>query len=207
MPMPGYDVQILHPDGSGCEPGEEGAICIRLPLPPGTLPTLWGDDARYEAAYLCEHPGYYLTGDGGYINSDGYLFVMGRIDDVINVAGHRLSTGAIEAVLAAHPAVAECAVIGVADEIKGQVPRGLVVLKSGASADGLAAELVAAVRHSIGAVACFSTVDVVPALPKTRSGKILRKTMRGIADGRDEPIPSTIEDASVLETLRPILRT
>lgn len=206
VPMPGYDVQILHPDGSACGPGEEGAICIRLPLPPGTLPTLWGDDARYEASYLCEHPGYYLTGDGGYIDPDGYLFVMGRIDDVINIAGHRLSTGAIEAVVAAHPAVAECAVIGVADEIKGQVPRGLVVLKAGASADGIAEELVAAVRHAIGAVACFQTVDVVPALPKTRSGKILRKTMRGIADGRDEPIPSTIEDASVLEALSPILR-
>ena len=206
VPMPGYDVQILHPDGSGCERGEEGAICIRLPLPPGTLPTLWGDDARFEASYLCEHPGYYLTGDGGYLDGDGYLFVMGRIDDVINVAGHRLSTGAIEAVMAAHPAVAECAVIGVADEIKGQVPRGLVVLKSGASGDGLAADLIAAVRHSIGAVACFNAVDVVPALPKTRSGKILRKTMRGIADGRDEPMPSTIEDPGVLEVLRPILR-
>lgn len=206
FPMPGYDVQILHPDGSGCEPGEEGAICIRLPLPPGTLPTLWGDDARFEASYLCEHPGFYLTGDGGYLDDDGYLFVMGRIDDVINVAGHRLSTGQIEAVVAAHPAVAECAVIGVADEIKGQVPRGLVVLKSGASDAGLAAELVASVRHSIGAVACFNTVDVVPALPKTRSGKILRKTMRGIADGHDEPVPSTIEDPAVLDTLRPILR-
>ena len=206
VPMPGYDVQILHPDGSGCERGEEGAICIRLPLPPGTLPTLWGDDDRFEASYLCEHPGYYLTGDGGYLDEDGYLFVMGRIDDVINVAGHRLSTGQIEAVLAAHPAVAECAVVGVADEIKGQVPRGFVVLKSGASGDGLAAELIAAVRHSIGAVACFNTVDIVPALPKTRSGKILRKTMRGIADGRDEPVPSTIEDADVLEMLRPILR-
>ncbi len=206
VPMPGYDVQILHADGSGCEPGEEGAICIRLPLPPGTLPTLWGDDARFEASYLCEHPGYYLTGDGGYLDDDGYLFVMGRIDDVINVAGHRLSTGQIEAVVAAHPAVAECAVVGVADEIKGQVPRGFVVLKSGAAADGLEAELVAAVRHSIGAVACFSAVDVVPALPKTRSGKILRKTMRGIADGHDEPVPSTIEDPAVLDTLRPILR-
>jgi len=205
VPMPGYDVQILHPDGSGCQSGEEGAICIRLPLPPGTLPTLWGDDARYEASYLCEHPGYYLSGDGGYLDDDGYLYVMGRIDDVINVAGHRLSTGALEAVVAAHPAVAECAVIGVADEIKGQVPRGLVVLSDGASADGLAAELVAAVRHEIGAVACFQTVDVVPALPKTRSGKILRKTMRGIADGRDEPVPSTIEDAAVLEALRPLL--
>ena len=206
VPMPGYDVRVLHPDGSGCAPGEEGAICIRLPLPPGTLPTLWGDDARFEASYLCEHPGYYLTGDGGYLDDDGYLFVMGRIDDVINVAGHRLSTGAIEEVVAAHPAVAECAVVGVADEIKGQVPRGFVVLKAGASGDGLAGELVAAVRHSIGAVACFSTVDVVPALPKTRSGKILRKTMRGIADGRDEPVPSTIEDPDVLDALRPILR-
>ncbi|MBU3750219.1 MAG: propionyl-CoA synthetase [Mycobacterium sp.] len=204
--MPGYDVQILHPDGSGCRRGEEGAICIRLPLPPGTLPTLWGDDARFEASYLCEHPGFYLTGDGGYLDDDGYLFVMGRIDDVINVAGHRLSTGAIEAVIASHPAVAECAVIGVAEEVKGQVPRALVVLKSGVSGDGLEAELVAAVRHSIGAVACFNAVDVVPALPKTRSGKILRKTMRGIADGHDEPVPSTIEDPAVLDALRPILR-
>ena len=206
VPMPGYDVQILHPDGSGCERGEEGAICIRLPLPPGTLPTLWGDDARFEASYLCEHPGYYLTGDGGYLDDDGYLFVMGRIDDVINVAGHRLSTGQIEAVLAAHPAVAECAVIGVVDEIKGQVPRGFVVLKAGARSDGLERELVAAVRHSIGALACLHLVDIVTALPKTRSGKILRKTMRGIADGLDEPVPSTIEDAGVLDALRPVLR-
>ncbi|MEX1174394.1 MAG: propionyl-CoA synthetase [Mycobacterium sp.] len=206
VPMPGYDVRILHPDGSGCDPGEEGAICIRLPLPPGTLPTLWGDDARFESSYLREYPGYYLTGDGGYFDSQGYLFVMGRTDDVINVAGHRLSTGTIEAVLAAHPAVAECAVIGVTDEIRGQVPRGFVVLKSGASTDGVAAELMAAVREEIGPVAALQGVDVVPALPKTRSGKILRKTMRGIADGRDEPIPSTIEDAGVLEALRPILR-
>ena len=206
VPMPGYDVQILHPDGSGCQPGEEGAICLALPLPPGTLPTLWGDDARYEASYLCEHPGYYLTGDGGYLDEDGYLFVMGRIDDVINVAGHRLSTGGIEAVLAGHPAVAECAVIGVADEIKGQVPRGFVVLKAGASAEGLSAELVARVRREIGAVASLHRVDVVTALPKTRSGKILRKTMRGIAHGHDEPVPSTIEDPAVLDSLRPILR-
>ena len=145
---------ILHPDGYGCDPGEEGEICIQLPLPPGTLPTLWGDDDRYQASYLAEHPGYYLTGDGGYIDEDGYLFVMGRIDDVINVAGHRLSTGAIEAVLATHPAVAECAVIGMADEIRGQVPRGLVVLKAGASPDGVDEELVALVREEIGAVAC-----------------------------------------------------
>jgi propionyl-CoA synthetase len=206
VPMPGYDVRILRVDGSACDPGEDGAICIRLPLPPGTLPTLWGDDDRYEASYLCEHPGYYLTGDGGYFDEDGYLFVMGRIDDVINVAGHRLSTGSIEAVLATHPAVAECAVIGVADPIKGQVPRGFVVLKSGASADRVADELVALVRDEIGAVACFKLVDVVPALPKTRSGKILRKTMRGIAHGKDEPLPSTIEDPAVLDALRPVLR-
>ena len=159
--MPGYDVRIPHPDGHGCRPREEGAICIGLPLPPGTLPTLWGDDDRYQASYLSEHPGYYLTGDGGYVDEDGRLFVMGRIDDVINVAGHRLSTGPIEAVLAAHPAVAECAVIGVADEIRGQVPRGLVVLKALASADGLAEDLVAAVAGEIGPVACFKHVDVV----------------------------------------------
>ncbi len=206
VPMPGYDVRILHADGEDCKAGEEGAICIRLPLPPGTLPTLWGDDDRYVRSYLTEHPGYYLTGDGGYIDEDGYLFVMGRIDDVINVAGHRLSTGSIEAVLATHPAVAECAVIGIDDEIKGQVPHGLVVLKAGASGEGLPASLVKAVRDEIGAVASFKLVDVVPALPKTRSGKILRKTMRGIAAGKDEPIPSTIEDPSVLDALRPILR-
>jgi propionyl-CoA synthetase len=206
VPMPGYDVQILHSDGAVCDPGEEGAICVKLPLPPGTLPTLWGDDHRYVSAYLSAFTGYYLTGDGGYIDSDGYLFVMGRTDDVINVAGHRLSTGSIEAVLAHHPAVAECAVIGVADEIKGQVPRGFVVLKSGASADRLADELIAAVRDNIGAVAFFKKVDVVAALPKTRSGKILRKTMRAIADGRDEPVPSTIEDPAVLDALTPVLR-
>ena len=203
--MPGYDVRILSADGTECEPGADGDICIRLPLPPGTLPTLWGDDERFKSSYLSEYPGYYLTGDGGFVDADGYLFVMGRIDDVINVAGHRLSTGAIEAVLAGHPAVAECAVIGVADEIKGQVPRGLVVLKAGASAEGLADDLVAAVRTEIGALACFRQVDVVAALPKTRSGKILRKTMRGIAHGRDEPVPSTIEDVSVLDALRAIL--
>ena len=207
LPMPGYDVCVLRADGSRCEAGEEGAICIRLPLPPGTLPTLWGDDARFEASYLCQHPGYYLTGDGGYLDEDGYLYVMGRIDDVINVAGHRLSTGLIEALVAAHPAVAECAVIGVADDIKGQVPRALVVLNDGASADGLAEELIAAARNEIGAVACFKRVDVVPALPKTRSGKILRKTMRDITQGKDVPMPSTIEDPKVLHLIRPILQS
>ncbi|MCW2516165.1 MAG: acyl-CoA synthetase/AMP-acid ligase [Mycobacterium sp.] len=207
VPMPGYDVRVLRPDGTECDPGEEGSICVKLPLPPGTLPTLWGDDDRYVASYLSAFPGYYLSGDGGYLDEDGYLFVMGRTDDVINVAGHRLSTGAIEAVLATHPAVAECAVIGVADSLKGQAPRGFVVLKSGASADGVVDELVAAVREKIGAVASFKRVDVVPALPKTRSGKILRKTMRGIADGKDEPVPSTIEDPGVLEALTAVLKS
>ena len=205
VPMPGYDVRILRPDGSPCSPGEEGAICIRLPLPPGTLPTLWRDDDRFEASYLSEHPGYYLTGDGGYIDDDGYLFVMGRIDDVINVAGHRLSAGAIEAVVSAHPSVAECAVIGVADALKGQLPRAFVVLKAGAASDGVVDELIAAVRDEIGAVASFKLADIVAALPKTRSGKILRKTMRAIADGRHEPVPSTIEDPAVLDALRPVL--
>ena len=207
VPMPGFDVRILRPDGSECGPGEEGAICVKLPLPPGTLPTLWGDDDRFVASYLSAFPGYYLSGDGGYRDDDGHLFVMGRTDDVINVAGHRLSTGAIEAALATHPAVAECAVIGVADELKGQVPRGFVVLKAGASDDGLADALIAAVRDGIGAVASFKRVDVVAALPKTRSGKILRKTMRSIADGKPEPPPSTIEDPAVLDALTPVLRS
>jgi propionyl-CoA synthetase len=208
VPLPGWDVQILDGDGTPQPPGEEGAIAIRLPLPPGALPTLWGDDQRYIDSYLSRFEGYYLTGDSGYIDADGYIFVMGRTDDVINVAGHRLSTGSMEAVLAAHPAVAECAVIGVHDAVKGQLPRGLVVLKAGVeiSPEVLQEELVAAVRRDIGPVAAFREVSVVEALPKTRSGKILRKTMRGIADGRNEPVPSTIEDPAVLETLRPILR-
>jgi propionyl-CoA synthetase len=206
LPMPGYEVCVLRADGTRCDAGEEGAICIRLPLPPGALPTLWGDDARFENSYLREHPGYYLTGDGGYLDEDGYLYVLGRTDDVINVSGHRLSTGPIEALVAAHPAVAECAVIGVPDDIKGQVPRALVVLKRGASADGLADDLIATVRNEIGAVACFKQVDVVPALPKTRSGKILRKTMRDISQGKDGPLPSTIEDPKVLQLIRPILQ-
>ncbi|MEV5961135.1 propionyl-CoA synthetase [Kribbella sp. NPDC051952] len=209
VPMPGWDVQILGADGKQLLPNEEGAIAIKLPLPPGALPTLWGDDQRYIDNYLSQYDGYYLTGDSGYRDEDGYVFVMGRTDDVINVAGHRLSTGSMEAVLASHPAVAECAVIGVHDPLKGQLPRGLVVLKAGVeiSEDVLREELVAAVRRDIGPVAAFRDVSVVDGLPKTRSGKILRKTMRGIADGRDEPVPSTIEDAAVLDALRPILRS
>ena len=160
------------------------------------------------ASYLSAFDGYYLSGDGGYVDEDGYLFVMGRTDDVINVAGHRLSTGSMEAVLASHPAVAECAVIGVADPMKGQLPRGFVVLKAGVEADpdDLARELIALVREEIGAVAAFKEVTVVGGLPKTRSGKILRKTMREIADGKDAAVPSTIEDPAVLDTLRPTLR-
>jgi propionyl-CoA synthetase len=208
VPVPGYDVRILDANGAEMPRGAEGAIAIRLPLPPGTLPTLWGDDDRYVESYLSHYPGYYLTGDGGYIDEDGYVYVMGRTDDVINVAGHRLSTGSMEAVLASHPAVAECAVIGVADALKGQLPRGFVVLKAGVeiSEETLRAELVAAVRRDIGPVAAFRDVSVVDGLPKTRSGKILRKTMRGIANGRDEPVPSTIEDPAVLDALRPVLR-
>ena len=205
--VPGFDVRVVDEHGHEVPPGTEGNIVVRLPLPPGTLPTLWGDDARYVEAYLSAFPGYYSTGDGGYLDDDGYLYVMGRTDDVINVAGHRLSTGSMEAVVATHPAVAECAVIGVHDEIKGQVPRAFVVLKAGSDIDptALQDEVVEMVRDRIGPVAALRQVAVVPALPKTRSGKILRRTMRGIADGRDEPIPSTIEDANVLETLRPLL--
>jgi propionyl-CoA synthetase len=207
VPVPGYDVQVLDELGAVVPPDTEGAICIRLPMPPGTLPTLWNDDERFVASYLSAFDGWYLSGDGGYKDADGYVFVMGRTDDVINVAGHRLSTGSMEAVLAAHPAVAECAVVGVHDTLKGQIPRGFVVLKAGVDLDPevLAAELVAKVRAEIGAVAALREIDVVPALPKTRSGKILRKTMREMADGKSPSVPSTIEDASVLDTLRPVL--
>ncbi len=207
VPVPGYDVQVLDEHGEVVGPNQEGAICIALPMPPGTLPTLWNDDDRYVGSYLSQFPGYYLTGDGGFIDDDGYVYVMGRTDDVINVAGHRLSTGSMEAVLASHPAVAECAVVGVKDALKGQVPRGFVVLKAGVDLDpaALSAELVGRVRAEIGAVAALREVDVVPALPKTRSGKILRKTMREIADGKDPVLPSTIEDAGVLDRLRPVL--
>jgi len=208
VPVPGYDVRVLDVDGSELPAGEQGSIAIRLPLPPGALPTLWGDDQRYIDEYLTRFPDHYLTGDGGYRDTDGYLFVMGRTDDVINVAGHRLSTGEMEAVLAAHPAVAECAVIGVHDTVKGQKARGLVVLKAGVEIDPetLRQQLVDAVRRDIGPVAAFRDVDIVPALPKTRSGKILRRTMRGMAEGREEPVPSTIEDPTVLDSLRPILQ-
>jgi propionyl-CoA synthetase len=212
VPVPGWDIRVLDPSGRPAEVDTDGALVVKLPLPPGSLPTLWHDDERFVASYLSAFDGYYLSGDGGHVDADGYVFVMGRTDDVINVAGHRLSTGSMEEVLAGHPDVAECAVIGVADQMKGQVPRGFVVLKAGVEINSeadeatLRGELIAMVRDQVGAVASFKDVAIVPALPKTRSGKILRKTMRGIADGRqDEPIPSTIDDASVLDALRPIL--
>jgi propionyl-CoA synthetase len=206
--VPGYQVEVLDEKGAPVPAGEEGAICIKLPLPPGTVTTVWGDDDRYVASYLSAYDGYYLSGDGGYVDADGYLFVMGRTDDVINVAGHRLSTGSMEAVLARHPEVAECAVIGAADPMKGQLPRGFVVLRAGSSQDpaGIKRELVTMVRDEIGAVAAFKDVTVVGGLPKTRSGKILRKTMREIADGKNPGVPSTIEDESVLDSMRPSLR-
>jgi propionyl-CoA synthetase len=207
-PVPGYDVQVLDEAGEPVPVGREGAIVIRLPLPPGSLPTLWNDDDRFVSSYLSRYPGFYLTGDGGHLDADRYLFVMGRIDDVINVAGHRLSTGAMEEVVATHPAVAECAVIGVTDQLKGQLPVGLVVLKAGADVDPalLQDELVAMVRGEIGPVAAFRTAHVVARLPKTRSGKILRATMRAIADGREVTVPSTIDDPAVLDELGPVLR-
>ncbi len=208
VPMPGWDVRVLDPSGAPVPADVDGALVVKLPLPPGALPTLWRDDERYVSSYLSRYPGFYLSGDGGHVDGDGYLFVMGRMDDVINVAGHRLSTGAMEEVLAGHPAVAECAVIGVADALKGQVPRGFVVLKAGVSTEPevVGDELVQRVRTEIGAVASLRRVDVVAALPKTRSGKILRGSMRAIADGVEQPVPSTIEDPAVLDALRPTLR-
>jgi propionyl-CoA synthetase len=210
VPVPGYDLHVVDiTTGEDVPPGTTGDIVLRLPLPPGCLTTLWGDDERFIESYLVQHPGSYITGDGGFRDEEGYVFVMGRTDDVINVAGHRLSTGEMEEILASHPAVAECAVIGVNDPLKGQVPRGFVVLKAGIDTDPdvVSAELVGLVRARIGAVAALRRIDVVMALPKTRSGKILRKTMRGIADGnKDEPVPSTIEDPAALDALRPVLR-
>ncbi|ATD73194.1 MULTISPECIES: propionyl-CoA synthetase [Gordonia] len=203
VPVPGYQVGVVDAEGKQVGANEEGNIVITLPLPPGTLTGLWRDEERYRKSYLAAFEGYYLTGDSGYLDSDGYVFVLGRSDDVINVAGHRLSTGSIEAVVASHPAVAECAVIGIHDDLKGQRPSGYVVLKSGVDieADTLRSELVAKVRNEIGAVATFRDVTVVPALPKTRSGKILRKTMRQIADHEEYTVPSTIEDPDVLTAL------
>jgi propionyl-CoA synthetase len=205
--VPGYDVRVLDDHGTEMPAGKIGSLCLKLPLPPGCSPTLWGGDDRWVEAYLSEYDGYYLTADAGYIDDDGYVYVMSRIDDVINTAGHRLSTGAIEEVLAAHPDVAECAVVGIADDLKGQVPIGLAVLKTGVERGRpeIAAELVARVRDEIGPVASFKEVRIVTALPKTRSGKVLRGTIRKMADGEEWRIPATIEDPAVLDDLREVL--
>jgi propionyl-CoA synthetase len=206
--VPGWDVQVLDEAGRRQKPGAIGSIVVKLPLPPGSLPTLWQADQRYLDAYLARYPGYYLTGDAGYRDEDGYLFIMSRIDDVINVAGHRLSTGAMEEVLAGHPDVAECAVFGVGDELKGELPLGLVVLKAGverAEAE-IQRELVARVREAIGPVAAFKLVAVVERLPKTRSGKILRGTMKSIADGKQYKVPATIDDPAILAEVEAALQ-
>jgi len=208
VPMPGYDVQILDEAGHPKPAGELGAIAVKLPLPPGTLPTLWNARDRFEKSYLTTFPGYYETGDAGMIDEDGYLYIMARTDDVINVAGHRLSTGAMEEVLANHPDVAECAVIGVTDELKGQLPMGFICLNKGCDrAHGMiTAECIKNVRDTIGPVAAFKLVAVVDRLPKTRSGKILRATMVKIADGADFKMPATIDDPAILDEIREALK-
>ena len=201
--VPGFDVRVLGESGEELPDGDIGAIVLKLPLPPGCLPTLWKNDAGYERSYLSRYPGYYLTGDAGYRDDDGYLYIMSRVDDIINVAGHRLSTGGMEEVLAFHPDVAECAVVGVADAIKGEIPIGFVVTKAGVTRGEaeIVPELVERVRESIGPVAAFKTATVVPRLPKTRSGKILRGTVKKIADGQPWNVPATIDDPAILDEI------
>ncbi|WP_238297991.1 AMP-binding protein, partial [Methylobacterium soli] len=208
VPMPGYDVRVLDEGGRPVGPDTMGTIAIRLPLPPGCLPTLWGSDARFTQSYLTTFPGYYDTSDAGVIDQDGYITVLGRTDDIINVAGHRLSTGGMEAVLASHPDVAECAVIGIRDSLKGEAPCGFVVLKANVARDPAAIEreLVALVRDRIGPVAAFKLALTVDRLPKTRSGKILRGTMKRIADHEPWTMPPTIDDAGVLDEIGESLR-
>ena len=203
-PSPGFEIRALDDNGTALPTGETGNLALRLPLPPGCAPSLWSDDDGYRAAYLDEFPGWYRTGDAGRIDEDGDVWVLGRTDDIINVAGHRLSTGAIEEVLAAHPDVAECAVIGVTDALKGESPVGLVVLKAAVNRneETIVSELVDMVRGRIGAVVAFRTALIVDQLPKTRSGKILRRTLRDLANGDTVHVPPTIEDATVLERLR-----
>jgi len=199
-PVPGFDVRILDSSGKCLTSKQEGLVVIKLPLPPGTLPTLWNADDRFVQSYLSPFPGYYFTSDGGFIDEDSYVYIMGRVDDVINVAGHRLSTEEMEEVVATHPDVAECAVIGVHDSLKGQLPLGLVVLKAGVSKDHdeIKKELVRMVRNTIGPIACYKETCIVARLPKTRSGKILRGIMRKIADGEAYSMPSTIDDPAIL---------
>jgi propionyl-CoA synthetase len=206
--VPGWDVHALDESGAERPRGEIGALVVRLPMPPGSSPTLWNAEERFRETYLDRFPGWYQTADAGYLDENGYVFVMARTDDIINVAGHRLSTGAMEEVLAAHPDVAECAVIGVADQLKGQLPLGFVVLKAGVERphDDIAAEVVGLVRERIGPVASFKTALVVQRLPKTRSGKILRGTMRRIADGEEYAVPATIDDPAILDEIEAALR-
>ena len=206
--VPGYDVRVLDDDGHETPTGTIGNVVIKLPLPPGCLPTLWNNDAGYEEAYLTRFPGYYMTSDAGFQDEDGYLFIMGRTDDIINVAGHRLSTGGMEEVLAGHPDVAECAVVAAPDELKGEVPVGFVVLKSGVTrgAEAIVPELIERVRATIGPVASFRSAAVIPRLPKTRSGKILRGTMKKIAEGTPFTTPATIDDPAILDEIREALR-
>ncbi len=201
--VPGYDVRVLGADGREVPAGQTGSLVVKLPLPPGCLPTLWDNDAGFVQSYLSQYPGYYLTADAGYKDADGYLWVMSRTDDIINVAGHRLSTGAMEEVLASHPDVAECAVVGVADQLKGEIPLGFIVLKAGVqrAPEAVVPDLVEMVRERIGPVACFKTATVVQRLPKTRSGKILRGTMKKIADGIDYHVPPTIDDPVILDEI------
>lgn len=207
LPVCGYEIHILSDDGVELGKGKEGYIAAKLPLPPGCLPTLWKNDDRFIAGYLQHFPGYYQTGDGGYLDDDGYCYIMGRVDDVINVSGHRLSTGEMEELVAAHPAIAECAVMGIADELRGQRPVALVVLKDGRQIEEevIEEELVSLIREKIGAVAYFRNAAIVKRLPKTRSGKILRKTIRQIADGEPYTLPSTIDDPRILEEIRETL--
>jgi propionyl-CoA synthetase len=206
-PIPGYQVEVLNEVGESVPANQQGFVALKRPLPPGTLPTVWRNHDRFETGYLSQFPGYYVSGDGGYLDEDGYLFIMGRIDDVINVAGHRLSTGEMEEIVGGHPAVAECAVVGIHDDLKGQLPLGFVVLKDGAKVDDLIleGELVSKVRTEIGAVACFKHALVVDRLPKTRSGKILRRVIRQIADGESYTVPSTIDDPSSLNEIEQAL--
>ena len=209
FPVPGYDIQVLDDEGKACDPGTTGNIVVKLPLPPSCFPSLWNDDERFRKSYLSQFPGYYQTGDGGIIDEDGYVFVMGRVDDVINVAGHRLSTGQMEELIGSHPGVAECAVVGIDDELRGQVPVGFAVLKDGVEMNhqDLEKELVSIIRKEIGAVACFRKSVLVKRLPKTRSGKILRKTIRQLATNPEVPIPPTIDDPAILDEIRDAMQT
>lgn len=208
VPTPGFNVQILDENGVQLPNGEQGYIAIKLPLPPSCLATVWGDVEKFKSSYLQTFDGYYASGDGGYIDQDGYVFVMGRVDDVINVAGHRLSTGEMEEVVGGHPAVAECAVVARDDDLKGQIPMGLVVLKTGADIDEatLSKELVQLIRSSIGAIACYKDTYIVKRLPKTRSGKILRKSMRQMVNGQPYAVPSTIDDVTIMPEIEALLR-